>query len=340
MSEQENMQAVKDAYAAFARGDVASILSSLTDDVEWNIPGPPEIPYAGVRRGHKGAAEFFRLLSKSDEVKVFEPRAFLAAGDLVIVFGRYAALVKSTGETAETDWVHTFDFRGGKVARWRQYYDSASYAKAYRAAGEGWDAGRGTGNNRSVMKTDKLLRDLSLLAARLTLGGTMAAHGAQKLFGAFGGPGIEGASQFMDSLGFQPGEKYARASSRAELTAGTLIALGALGPVGPAMVVSVMLTAIETVHRPKGFWNTGGGYEMNVMFILLALLLATEGYGSFSLDAALGLHRKTGATLGWLGLAGGVAAAYGFLQQREIPQQQQQPSAAERGETETPATVS
>lgn len=337
MSEQQNMQAVKDAYAAFVRGDVASILSSLTDDVEWIIPGPPEIPYAGVRRGRKGAAEFFRLLRESDDVKVFEPRAFLANGDLVIVFGRYAALVKATGQTAETDWVHAFEFRGGKVARWREYYDSESYAKAYRAAGDG---GGRSGNNPSVMNTDKVLRDLSLLAARLTLGGTMAAHGAQKLFGAFGGPGIEGASQFMGSLGFQPGEKYARASSMSELTAGALIVLGALGPVGPAMVVSVMLTAIETVHRPKGFWNAGGGYEMNVMYMMLALLLATEGYGSFSLDGALGLHRKTGATLGWLALAGGAAAAYGILQQREMPQQHRQSSAAERGETETPATVS
>jgi putative oxidoreductase len=193
------------------------------------------------------------------------------------------------------------------------------------------------------MNTDKLLRDLSLLAARLTLGGTIAAHGAQKMFGAFGGPGIEGASQFMSSLGFEPGEKYARASSAAEIASGTLISLGALGPIGPAMLLSVMITAIETVHRPKGYWNTNGGYEMNTMIILLALLLATEGYGSFSFDAALGIHEKTGATFGWLALAGGVGTAIALLQQRQLPMQQQeqpQPSAMETGETETPATVS
>ncbi len=190
------------------------------------------------------------------------------------------------------------------------------------------------------MNTDKFFRDATLLAVRLTLGGTIAAHGAQKLFGAFGGPGIEGASQFMGSLGFEPGEKYARAASQAELASGTLIALGALGPVGPAMLVSVMLTAIETVHRPKGYWNSGGGYEMNVMIILLALLLATEDYGSFSIDAAIGLHEKVGASLGWLALAGGAAAAYGMLSQRKISPEQRQSRAAETGETETPATVS
>lgn len=189
------------------------------------------------------------------------------------------------------------------------------------------------------MKTDKFLRDAALLAARLTLGGTLAAHGAQKQFGAFAGPGIEGAGQFMGSLGFQPGEKYARVSSGAELASGALIALGALGPVGPAMLVSIMITAIETVHRPKGYFATTGGYELNMMYIMLALILATEGYGSFSVDAALGIHEKSGATLAWLALAGGVAAAYGILQQRAVPQQRQA-STAETDETETPATVS
>ena len=133
MSEQQNVQTIKDAYAAFGRGDVAAILALLTDDVTWELPGPAEIPYAGLRRGRDGAAEFFRRLAESDEVQVFEPRRFLADGNLVVVLGRYEARVKATGKTAADDWVHVFEFRDGKVASWKEYYDTAEYAKAYRA---------------------------------------------------------------------------------------------------------------------------------------------------------------------------------------------------------------
>jgi len=193
------------------------------------------------------------------------------------------------------------------------------------------------------MNTDKALRDLSLLAARLTLGASIAAHGSQKMFGAFGGPGIEGVSQGFSSMGFEPGERYARAASMAEIGSGTLIALGALGPVGPAMLISVMITAIETAHRPKGFWAANGGYELNVMYMLGALLLATEGYGSLSVDALLGIHKKTNATLGWLALAGGAVAAAIILGQRNMPQQQssqQRQKTTEKNEVETRATAS
>lgn len=195
------------------------------------------------------------------------------------------------------------------------------------------------------MDIDETIHDLSLLLVRLIAGGAIAAHGAQKMFGAFGGPGIEGASQMLGSLGFDPPEKFARAASSAEIGSGTLIALGALGPVGPATLLSVMVSAIETVHKPKGFWNTSGGYEMNVMYMLIALLLATEGYGSYSVDAMLGVHERVGPTVGWLALAGGFAAAVGMLSQRRDTQQRQKAGQSQdsttTGETEaeTPAGV-
>lgn len=328
MNERDNVQIVKESYAAFQRGDLDTLLSSLTEDVHWYVPGPPEVPYTGIRRGRSGVADFFRDLLQADEIRAFEPEAYFAHGDLVVVLGHYVARVKATGQPAETDWVHVFELRDGQIARWAEYYDTAEFAKAYR------------GNNRG-MNSDIVLRDIAKLAARLTLGGTMFAHGAQKMFGAFGGPGLEGVAQFLDSIGFKPGDKFARANAIAEMTSGGLIALGALGPIGPAILVSVMLVAIETVHRPKGFWNTAGGYEMNIMLILLALLLATEDYGSLSFDAALGLRGKIGATFAWLTLAGGAAAAIALLNQRTIAApQQQQSSTAETGETETPATVS
>ncbi len=131
MSEADNLQVVKNAYDAFGRGDIAAILSSLTDDVTWHLVGPSEIPYAGLRQGRDGAAEFFRLLGESDDVALFEPRRFLADGNLVVVLGRYEARVKSTGKVAKTDWVHVFEFRDGKVSSWREYLDGAAYAQAY-----------------------------------------------------------------------------------------------------------------------------------------------------------------------------------------------------------------
>ncbi len=184
------------------------------------------------------------------------------------------------------------------------------------------------------MNSNDTLRDLSLLAARTVLGGSIASHGAQKMFGAFNGTGIEGSAQFLGSLGFQPAERYARMTACAELTLGTLIALGALGPVGPAMLLSVMITAIETVHRPKGYFNDKGGFEMNTMYILVAMLLATEGYGSLSFDALVGLDEKTNSSLGWLGLLGGVTAALLILGQRTPPQP---PAKQEQGSVESGA---
>lgn len=169
------------------------------------------------------------------------------------------------------------------------------------------------------MDIEITLRDISRLAARLTLGGTMAAHGAQKMFGIQGGPGLEGTAGMMRSLGFEPADRYARAVAATELTSGTLIALGAFGPVGPAMLLSVMLVAVETVHRPKGYWNSNGGFEMNTMFALLALMLANEGYGAFSVDHLLGLKEKMRPSFGWLAMAGAVGAALSILGRRTQP---------------------
>lgn len=174
------------------------------------------------------------------------------------------------------------------------------------------------------MNSEDLWRDLALLTARLTLGGSIAAHGAQKLFGAFDGPGIEKAAGIFETLGFPDGERYARAASMAELTSGGLIALGAFGPVGPAMLVSVMAVAVETVHRPKGYFSQNGGYEMNTMYALIALLLATNGPGRISVDSLFGLNRRLRAVHGWLALAGGIAGAAMILGKRETPQQKRQ----------------
>jgi putative oxidoreductase len=163
-----------------------------------------------------------------------------------------------------------------------------------------------------------MVDDFGLLISRLVLGLSYAAHGAQKAFGWFEGPGPQGTAGLMDSLGFKPGEKYASAAAYSELIAGGMIALGFGGPIGPAIVLSGMLVAQETVHRKHGYFNTQGGIELNVIYSAGALALASAGFGDASLDRALGIDktlRHPGVTA--LALAGGVAAGYYVLQQRD-----------------------
>jgi putative oxidoreductase len=184
------------------------------------------------------------------------------------------------------------------------------------------------------MKHNDGMHDLALLVARAVLGGSIAAHGAQKLFGWFGGPGIDGAAQLMQSLGFAPGDRYARLASISEIAAGVLIASGAGGPIGPALLVSVMGTAVGSVHLKKGFWAQNGGYELNVMYALAALLLAVEDHGRISIDGATGLREHARPMFGWLALAAAAAGAGYALSQRTPPPQMQaqsQPASSERG---------
>ncbi len=163
---------------------------------------------------------------------------------------------------------------------------------------------------------DDSIRDVALLFARGVLGASIAAHGAQKLFGWFGGPGLEGATGFMKSLGFSDPERAAKAGSVAEISAGTLIATGALGPVGPALLCAVMTTAVATVHWKNGYWNNDQGFELNTMYALAAGLLALNGYGRLSVDRPLGLHERRNSIISILALAGGVAGGIFMASQR------------------------
>ena len=130
---------------------------------------------------------------------------------------------------------------------------------------------------------------IGLLVGRVVLGLVMAAHGAQKLFGWFGGYGLGGTGEFMTQLGFPAGRAFAGAAGLAELTGGLLVALGLLGPVGPALVVSVMVVAAITVHWQHGLFATNNGIELPLLYATGAVVLAFTGFGAFSLDAAFGL---------------------------------------------------
>jgi len=151
--------------------------------------------------------------------------------------------------------------------------------------------------------------DIGLLLLRLVIGLTLAAHGAQKLFGWFGGGGLEPAGQALATLGFQPGRRHALMAGLVEAGGGLALALGFLTPIGAALAFSVMLIATVSVHIKHGFFNTSGGYEYNLVLGVAGLTVAFTGPGELSLDAALGLSVNGGL---WgvaafvVGLAGGV----------------------------------
>ena len=153
--------------------------------------------------------------------------------------------------------------------------------------------------------------DLALFALHFVVGALFFAHGAQKLFGWFGGYGIDGTAGFMDQLGMRPARLHAVAAGLAETVGGILLALGLFTPIGAAMVIAVMVTAIITVHGTKGFFTSDGGYEFNLVLIAVAFALAGVGPGAWSLDNAIDVSwTGTGWALAALGagLLGGIGA--------------------------------
>jgi putative oxidoreductase len=127
-----------------------------------------------------------------------------------------------------------------------------------------------------------------ILLLRLVLGLTLAAHGAQKLFGAFGGGGPRGTAAFFAGLGFRAPLLMALAAGLAEFGGGLLLAVGLLTPVAALAIAVVMLNAIGTVQWRNGFWNTSRGYEYNALIWAVAVALAATGGARFSLDALIG----------------------------------------------------
>jgi putative oxidoreductase len=131
--------------------------------------------------------------------------------------------------------------------------------------------------------------DAGLVLARLVFGLLMAAHGTQKLFGWFSGHGLAGTGGFFEQLGFRPGRLFAALASTAEILGGLLLALGLFGPVGPALIISVMVVAVATVHWQHGLFAQTNGIEVPLLYSVAAAAIALTGPGAYSLDAALGL---------------------------------------------------
>jgi putative oxidoreductase len=136
-----------------------------------------------------------------------------------------------------------------------------------------------------------------LLILRVVVGLILAGHGAQKLFGWWGGQGMDGWTQTVAKLRIRPAQPWAWVAALAEFGGGILLALGFLSPLGNLAIAGSMLVAIATVHLSRGFWVTKGGYEFNLALIAAVAALALTGPGAYSLDAALRMQLPEPLTL-------------------------------------------
>jgi putative oxidoreductase len=158
-----------------------------------------------------------------------------------------------------------------------------------------------------------------LLVLRVVVGLIMAAHGAQKLLGWFGGYGLRGTGEFFVQLGFQPGPAFAAAASISEIISGLLVTLGFLGPIGPALMISVMIVAAMTVHWEHGLFAANNGIELPLVYGAAAFALALTGFGQYSLDTLLGIAGRLPLTDTWIALTIGVIGGFANLALRRRP---------------------
>ena len=161
--------------------------------------------------------------------------------------------------------------------------------------------------------------DVALLIARLIIGLGLAAHGMQKLLGWFGGYGLEGTAGFFESIGFRPGVLFALAAGLGEVTGGLLTAAGLFGPIGPSLIITVMVVAIVAVHLPNGFFAQANGYELALLYAVAGLLLAIAGPGTYSLDRLRSFSGLSEPTVAWIVTAVAVVAGLTVVAVRRAP---------------------
>ena len=136
MSIEENVQTVKDFFAALGSGDKHRLLSLVVEDIEWIIPGE-DWPLAGTHRGHAGLAEVLQKASDEVEMTYPEPPEFVAQGDRVLVVGVATGKIKATNRAFKDDWVFAITVRSGKVANIREYIDTQALARAAQVEASG-----------------------------------------------------------------------------------------------------------------------------------------------------------------------------------------------------------
>jgi putative oxidoreductase len=170
---------------------------------------------------------------------------------------------------------------------------------------------------------------IGLLILRVVVGALFVGHGVQKLFGWFGGPGLEGTTRFMRSLGYRNARIAALTAGVTETASGLFLGIGFLTPLAVAGIVGVMINAAATVHRHNGLWNAQGGLELPLVYAVIATSLGFTGAGAFSLDRVIGLH-LAGAAYGVGAVALGLVAAMVALAMRTSAGQPEVEASLER----------
>ena len=151
------------------------------------------------------------------------------------------------------------------------------------------------------------MNSVALLLLRVVMGGLLVGHGAQKLFGAFGGKGIEGTGQSFKKIGLEPGRHWAGVAGATEIAGGGMTAVGLLSPIGPIITTAPMIVAWRKQHGDKPIWINQGGAELPLTNLTIATALMLAGPGAISLDHLLGIK-----TPWWLSLLAIVGTATGI----------------------------
>jgi hypothetical protein len=128
-----NISLIRSLYAAFERGDFATIVGAITSDASWEVVGRvKDYPLFGTRKGPAAVREFFNQIGETQEAVSFKPRDFHAAGNTVLVLGHYTWMLRRTGKPVDTEWAHVFTVKNGKVAAFREFTDTAQFAQNWR----------------------------------------------------------------------------------------------------------------------------------------------------------------------------------------------------------------
>ncbi|MEK7322980.1 MAG: nuclear transport factor 2 family protein [Pseudomonadota bacterium] len=117
---------IKQAYEAFGRGDVPAILNLVAAEVDWEFVGSAGLPYAGRRRNHQEVTGFFTAVAQADDIHSFEPEEFIEAGEHVTVLGWESSTARDTRQEFQSQWIHVFTVKNGKITRWRGFFNTAA----------------------------------------------------------------------------------------------------------------------------------------------------------------------------------------------------------------------
>ena len=121
MNEQQNVQAVREMYAAFGRGDMQGILSHISEEIQWQAHSPTDEKFARPFQGHAGVAQFFQMLNETLTMDVFEPREYIAQGEKVVAIGNLKTTLRENGDQVRTEFAMLWTFRDGKAIRFFEY---------------------------------------------------------------------------------------------------------------------------------------------------------------------------------------------------------------------------